>query len=140
MRIKIRLPARLPRSLTRIELSDLLGTPVKALGFTDRGVYGTKVFMQAAACRQGFIQLTTLLSLELLFATGVRVGELVQIQIPDIDLDEGIIKIKGKGNRERQVFLPDEPIRALLHTYNQPCSDGILDQVTGAHAQVFVPS
>ncbi len=116
--LKIKLPVRLPRALTRMELNDLLRAPIRTLGFTDRKSYNTEAFMQAASSRQGFIQLTTLLSLELLFATGARVGELTQIQISDIDLCEGIIKVKGKGNRERQVFLPDEPIRALIRIYN----------------------
>ncbi len=116
--LKIKLPARLPRALTRIELSSLLINPIKILGFTSRKAYASEAFIQAASSRQGFIQLTTLLSLELLFATGARVGELTQILIPDINLDEGIIKIKGKGNRERQVFLPDEPIHALIRVYN----------------------
>ncbi|HCA27076.1 MAG TPA: hypothetical protein DEP05_05465 [Betaproteobacteria bacterium] len=117
--LKIKLPARLPRALTRTELNALLNTPIRALGFNSRNAYGTKTFAQTISSRQRFIQLTTLLSLELLFATGSRVGELSQIQISDVDLDEGSIKIKGKGNRERQVFLPDESICALILAYNK---------------------
>lgn len=115
--VKIRLPALLPRALTRIELNNLLSTPIQALGFTNRTAYSTETFIHTTSSRKGFIQLTTLLSLELLFATGARVGELVQIKISDINLDEGIIIIKGKGNRERQVFLPDESIRSLIRAY-----------------------
>ena len=115
--LKIRLPARLPRTLTRSELNRLLRAPIKALGISHRKAYSERAFKEAVTSRQGFIQLTTLLSLELLFATGARVSELAQIRISDINLEEGIIKIKGKGNRERQVFLPDEPIHRLIRTY-----------------------
>ncbi len=44
------------------------------------------------------------LILELLFATGIRVGELVNIKINDISLNSREILIKGKGKKERIVF------------------------------------
>ncbi|MDD2504732.1 MAG: tyrosine-type recombinase/integrase [Bacilli bacterium] len=44
------------------------------------------------------------LILELLFATGVRVSELVNIKIEDIEFNKRKIKICGKGNKERFVF------------------------------------
>lgn len=42
--------------------------------------------------------------LEMLYATGIRVGELVNIQIPDINRYDHTIKILGKGRKERMVF------------------------------------
>ena len=47
------------------------------------------------------------LILELLYATGVRVGELVNIKVSDIDDGEQVIKILGKGNKERYVRYGD---------------------------------
>ena len=44
------------------------------------------------------------LLLEMLYATGVRVGELVNIKVHDIDVEERIIKVFGKGSKERFVF------------------------------------
>lgn len=41
------------------------------------------------------------LILELLYATGIRVGELVNIKLNDIDLNRKEIRILGKGNKER---------------------------------------
>ncbi|MBT9175441.1 MAG: Tyrosine recombinase XerD [candidate division WS2 bacterium] len=43
------------------------------------------------------------LILETLFATGIRVSELVGLKVKDVDLKEGFLKIKGKGNIERMV-------------------------------------
>ena len=117
--LKIKLPSRLPRALTRKELKSLLKAPLKQLGFRERKSYGTDEFVKSCMTRQGFIHLTTLLSLEVLFATGARVGELSQITVSDINLTDGVIKIKGKGNKERQVFLPDNEIRSLVRTYIQ---------------------
>lgn len=45
-----------------------------------------------------------LLILEMLYATGVRVGELVLIKIQDIDKYNNSIRILGKGSKERMVF------------------------------------
>ena len=41
--------------------------------------------------------------IEVLFATGIRISELSHIQEDSIDLVSGVIRIKGKGNKERYV-------------------------------------
>ena len=43
--------------------------------------------------------------LELLYATGLRVSELVSLNVPDIDLMESYIRCWGKGSKERIVYL-----------------------------------
>ena len=47
------------------------------------------------------------LIVKMLYATGVRVSELVNIKKEDIDLDRNTIKVFGKGAKERVVLLPD---------------------------------
>lgn len=42
--------------------------------------------------------------LELLYAAGIRVGELVALDLHDVDLPTGTLRIQGKGKRERQAF------------------------------------
>lgn len=41
--------------------------------------------------------------LELLYATGVRVGELTGLDVDDVDLDTGVVRVIGKGDKERRV-------------------------------------
>jgi integrase/recombinase XerD len=75
---------------------------------------------------------TTRVAAFLLLATGIRVGELATVRIRDIDLDQHSMRILGKGNRERQVFLPNEGIAQMLTEYIGPAEthanrpDGLL--------------
>ncbi len=54
--------------------------------------------------------------LELLYSTGVRVSELVNIKIEDIDFNERTIKILGKGNKER-IVLYSKVLASYLEDY-----------------------
>ena len=51
--------------------------------------------------------------LELLYATGLRVSELVNLNVADIDLKEGFIRCKGKGSKERVVPMGEIAVSAL---------------------------
>ncbi len=75
---------------------------------------------------------TLLLALLLLYSTGIRVSELCAITINDIDDCHEKINIKGKGNRERHVFLTNGKIKRLLIDYLElrknfrPITDSLL--------------
>ena len=51
--------------------------------------------------------------LELLYGTGMRVGELVNLNIQDIDLDEKTVRVFGKGSKERILPLGNPSIKAI---------------------------
>lgn len=65
----------------------------------------------------GFLRRRDLAGVEILFATGMRVGELVSINFQDWHDDEAYFLIKGKGGRERLAFLPDERSLSAVRTY-----------------------
>jgi site-specific recombinase XerD len=90
--LRVRLPTRLPRCLGASDMRALLHAAEQA-------------------CH------TTRLATILLFATGVRVSELAAIRVKDIDFDQRSVRVFGKGSRERQVFLPDDGIVALVREY-----------------------
>jgi len=81
----------LPKSLTEEEVESLLGAPVVGdpLGNRDRTM------------------------LEVLYATGLRVSELVNLRYSQVNLNQGVIRIMGKGNRERLIPLGEEAVRWL---------------------------
>ncbi len=54
--------------------------------------------------------------LELLYATGLRVSELVALDVTDVDLEEGTVRCMGKGKKERVLPLY-EHARLVLETY-----------------------
>lgn len=66
------------------------------------------------------------LILEMLFATGLRVSELSNIKIKDIDFSEREIKIMGKGSKERFVFYNKE-CATVLDSYLKECRSKLLN-------------
>lgn len=51
--------------------------------------------------------------LELLYGCGIRVGELVGIDLDDMDMAEGWLRVRGKGNKERQVPVAERATAAV---------------------------
>ena len=54
--------------------------------------------------------------LELLYATGVRLGEIHGLDLPDVDMGERTLRVTGKGNKEREVIF-GAPAHDALHDY-----------------------
>ena len=70
-----------------------------------------KIF-SICSCNTPINQRDTLI-IELLYATGLRVSELVNIKIKDIDRNEKIIKVIGKGSKERIVLYNNHTKKAM---------------------------
>ncbi len=70
--------------------------------------------LQTAAHYPGDDGLRLRVMLELLYAAGLRVSELVFLRVPAIQFDRGMVLVKGKGGKERVVPLGDPAIKALL--------------------------
>jgi len=86
-----RLPQKLPVVLEVSEVEKLLSAPdtSKPRGLRDRAI------------------------LELLYATGLRVSEVANLQIGDIDFAEKLVRVRGKGGKERIALLHEEALNWL---------------------------
>src|SRR5215212_7204674 len=51
--------------------------------------------------------------LEVLYSSGIRVSELVELDMADLDLQEGVLRVKGKGRKERLTPIGSQAIKAL---------------------------
>ena len=98
----------LPKSLTEEEVESLLGAPVVSdpLGNRDRTM------------------------LEVLYATGLRVSELVNLRHGQVNTTQGVIRILGKGNRERLIPLGEEAMRWLKDFSQGSRSEILLERQT----------
>jgi len=80
--------------------------------------------------------------LTLFYATGIRRAELVQIEIPDLDLNSGTLKVTGKRNKERIVPLGEQVIiqmKEYLYCRNQFLSE-IKTVTQNNYTSLFVTS
>jgi integrase/recombinase XerC len=56
---------------------------------------------------------------DLLYGTGLRVGELVSLSVRDFDAERRVLRVRGKGGRERVVPVPGKAVRSL-QAYLEP--------------------
>ena len=84
--------------------------------------------------RENPSQLRDQAALELLYASGIRCFEFLAIDIPDVRLQEGLLRVMGKGQKERVVPIGQAAKEALTE-YLQ---NGRPHLVKGSHPSVFV--
>jgi len=68
---------------------------------------------EAAAVDDGPVGQRDVAVLELLYATGIRVGELIALDIDDVDRERNLVRVFGKGRKERSVPFGAPAARAL---------------------------
>jgi integrase/recombinase XerD len=77
----------------------------------------TKLLRTRVAGKSDFQRLRDIAMMELLYASGIRRAELVGLNLSDVDLDRRIMRVIGKGNKQRAVFINQasaDAIRAYL--------------------------
>lgn len=105
IRLAFKAPALLPRIIPRSQLQSLFS-------------YLYKLKESCAPDTEEYrICLRDIAAIELLFASGMRVSELCALQPKDVDLLDGIIRIMGKGSRERAVQIGNDDVQNILCQY-----------------------
>lgn len=104
---------QLPRSLTESEMKELLAQAGREHCAADvRSDEGSS----ARRCKPSFRQYRALRNLalvDLLFATGMRVGEASTLNVQDFTTGESSFRVRGKGGRDRLAYLVDEQTVAI---------------------------
>jgi site-specific recombinase XerD len=72
---------------------------------------------QKLPSEKGFLRQRNRVIIEMLFATGIRVGELAALNVADIRSNEGTFRIVGKGSRERMAFVVDQAALTAIRGY-----------------------
>lgn len=103
-----RIGRSLPQSLTEAEVEALLAAPDVSdpLGHRDRTM------------------------LEVLYATGLRVSELINLRQSEINLNQGVVRIVGKGDRERLIPIGEEAQNWLHEFISGPRTEILLERQT----------
>lgn len=103
-----RIGRSLPQTLSEEEVDSLLNAPNtdEPLGHRDRAM------------------------LEVLYATGLRVSELINLKQSQINFNQGVLRIIGKGDRERLIPLGEEAQRWLKNFIDGPRMEILLERQT----------
>ena len=100
-----KLPKRLPKYLTREQMLALLDAPLKPLGEKKEKSAGRPI--AASICHRDVAVLETI------YSCGLRVSELCGLRCEDIDWNERIVRVRGKGKKERLVPIGEPALKAI---------------------------
>nr|WP_320144513.1 tyrosine-type recombinase/integrase [uncultured Cohaesibacter sp.] len=104
LELDLKVPKRLPRPIDRDTLRQLF---VSELRHLPRAQSRTEALGHSS-------EFVTVLAIRLLIVTGLRVGELTHIRIRDLSTDCSRIRVIGKGNRERSVYVTNKQLLSDL--------------------------
>ena len=117
-----KLEQRLPRFLTIPQMKDLLEAPLKLIE-SQKVKKGPGRPVSTEVC------LRDVAVLETIYSCGLRISELCGLRVEDINWNEQVVRVRGKGKKERMVPI-GEPALAAIQRY----WDGVLSPPVGAQA------
>jgi integrase/recombinase XerC len=100
-----KMPRRLPKYLTRQQMEDLLVAPLKGLNVQKTKGPGRPI--STRACYRDVAILETI------YSCGLRISELCGLVAEDIDWHEQIVRVRGKGRKERLVPIGEPALKAV---------------------------
>lgn len=119
-----KLEKRLPKFLTVQQMLDLLDAPLKPLDAPKKKGPGRPV-VTSACYRDTAI-------LETIYSCGLRISELCRLSAADIDWNERMVRVLGKGKKERLVPIGEAALKAIQNYWS------MLEQAPAGNAPVFL--
>ena len=107
LRVKLQEPFLLPRTIPLSVIDTLFTCVYRQLSAADKDSYRYQTALRDIAV------------LELLFATGMRISELCSLHGYDVNLSEGVIRIYGKGNKERLIQIGNQEVLTTVGIYSE---------------------
>jgi integrase/recombinase XerC/integrase/recombinase XerD len=104
MRFAFKTYKSLPKTLSSQEIIKLLKSPLDEINSI------CSEFRRTISTRN-------LAIIELLYCVGIRIGELVNIELKDIDLEEQTLLIHGKGRKDRLLYISSEEVIEILKNW-----------------------
>jgi len=101
-----KLEKRLPRFLTVQQMAELLAAPAKLLA-TQQQKKGPGRPISAEVCQRDIAVLETI------YSCGLRISELCGLRVEDVDWNEQIVRVRGKGKKERLVPVGEPALKAV---------------------------
>lgn len=105
-------------NLVKTNIAELIASPKtskKIPNFLTKNQVQKLMKLPDLTSKNGIMHLSIL---EIFYSTGIRISELVKIELNKVDLNKRIVKVKGKGDKERIVILGDRAILSLKSHIN----------------------
>lgn len=119
-----KLGKRLPKFLTPEQMTELLAAPLKLL--PSSGESDAERAAAILACRRDVAVLETI------YSCGLRVSELCGLAAQDIDWGERVVRVRGKGRKERLIPIGEPALEAIRGYWN------LLPQTPSGESPVFL--
>jgi site-specific recombinase XerD len=119
-----KLGKKLPKFLTPQQMTDLLAAPLKLLPAP--GAEDSTRGEAAILCRRDVAILETI------YSCGLRISELCGLAVEDIDWNERLVRVRGKGKKERLIPIGEPALAAIRNYWN------LLPQPPAAAGPVFL--
>ncbi len=103
-----KLPRRLPKYLTIDQMKALLAAPATLFGRNQTRKSAGRPFSASAALRDTAV-------LETIYSCGLRISELSGLRAEDLDWNEQLVRVRGKGKKERLVPIGQPALEAIKH-------------------------
>lgn len=102
LHIRMKTPVRIPEMMSLEEVGRIL-----------------EAAYHESCCCSELLHLRNIAVLELLFATGLRVQELCSLRCEDFYSQQSYLRVIGKGNKERRVYITNEEVLSALRKYRR---------------------